>query len=240
VRPPGSPGYEPTCVVAGAGPGLGFALAVRYAREGFTSYVLSRHPERLRAPISRLGRRELRIVSLECDVSSTVSIRRALATIRQRSGGCDVLIYNAYAASSGRASTLDPASLLAALHVNVAGALHFVSLMIDEMRARGGTILFTGCGLARSPAADKTSLSVSKAALRALVDCLAEEVEGEGVRVGMVTIERAMPMPLDQLEKAADLYWRFFASGDYHLKRELRFPSDGATEPSDVLEGDYR
>ena len=31
----------PTCVIAGAGPGLGLAVAERYALEGFAVYALS-------------------------------------------------------------------------------------------------------------------------------------------------------------------------------------------------------
>ncbi len=227
---PGAPGYQPTCVIAGAGAGLGLAIAERYAREGFAAYPLSRRPERLIARISVLSASELRIVPLECDVSSTTSIKAALRSIRQKAGGCDVLIYNAYAASAGRASALEPETILSEFRVNVAGALSFVKLTVDEMRARGGTILFSGCGLARSPASERTSLSVSKEALRALVDCLADEVERDGVRVGMVTIDGAMPTLTGQLEQVAELYWQYFASSACHRKRELRFRLNGAAQ----------
>ena len=107
--------------------------------------------------------------------------------------------------------------------MNVAGALAFVNLTVGDMLANGGTILFSGCGLARSPSPEKTSLSVSKAALRALVDCLAGELEGAGIRVGMVTVDGTMPVGAAGLKRVANLYWQLFVTSESRRKRELRF-----------------
>jgi NAD(P)-dependent dehydrogenase (short-subunit alcohol dehydrogenase family) len=43
----------PTCIIAGAGPGLGLAVAERYAGEGFAVYTLSRRPALLADGIAR-------------------------------------------------------------------------------------------------------------------------------------------------------------------------------------------
>ncbi|MGZ3522225.1 MAG: hypothetical protein ACXVAG_14735 [Vulcanimicrobiaceae bacterium] len=48
----------------------------------------------------------------------------------------------------------------------------------------------------------ETSLSVSKAALRALVDCVADDIEHDGIRVGMVTIDGTMPTHEFELKKS--------------------------------------
>jgi short-subunit dehydrogenase len=210
-------------VIAGAGPGLGVAIAERYAQEGFAAFLLCRRPGRLKARISRLRARELSVVTLKCDVADVLSVESALRRVRHTAGGCDVLVYNAFASHSGSLSTLDAETILSDFQVNVAAALSFVNLTVGEMRARGGAILFSGCGLARTPSQAETSLSLSKAALRVLVDCLAEEVEGDGIRVGVVTVEGAMPAHAEGLKRVADLYWRLFIASESHRKRELRF-----------------
>jgi NAD(P)-dependent dehydrogenase (short-subunit alcohol dehydrogenase family) len=202
---------EPTCVIAGAGPRLGLAIAERYAREGFAAYLLSRHPARVAFGVSKLRAGLLHVVSMTCDVERTESVEAVLREIRGRQGGCDVLIYNASAPSSGRASMLDPETLLADFRVNVTAALSFVRLMVDELRERRGAMLFSGCGLARSPSAELSSLSVGKAALRAFVECLAEDMQSDGIRVGMVTINGKMPTRLTELRAIADLYWASLA-----------------------------
>jgi NAD(P)-dependent dehydrogenase (short-subunit alcohol dehydrogenase family) len=216
---------QPTCVIAGAGPRLGLAIARRYAREGFAPYMLLRRPMRLAGEAASLRARDLRVFLLECDVREAASIERAIRYIRERAGGCDVVVYNAFAPSSGRLTSLDPDRVLSDFQVNVVGAMVFAKLAIEEMRVRGGgTILFSGCGLANAPSAAKTSLSVSKAALRVLVDCLAEEAEPFGIRVGIVTVDGMIPADLPALDQVAELYWELFVSSEHNRRRELRFP----------------
>jgi len=82
---------------------------------------------------------------------------------------------------------------------------------------------FSGCGLAQKPAKEQTSLSVGKAALRALVDCVADETEHDGIRVGMVTIDGTMPTHELELKRIAELYWQLFTMSERSRKRELLF-----------------
>jgi NAD(P)-dependent dehydrogenase (short-subunit alcohol dehydrogenase family) len=217
-------GYQPTCVVAGAGPGLGLAIAERYAQEGFLSYVLLRRPLRLMPAVQTLRNRGLEIVSIMCDVSSVSSVERALNTIKMQSGRCDVLIYNAYAPSVGCASSLNPQTFVSEFCTNVAGALAFVNGTVQEMRERNcGAMLFSGCGVAQARSKEQASLSIGKAALRALVDCVADDVEADGIRVGMVTIDGIMPAQAHELRQIAELYWKFFATYEPSGTREVRF-----------------
>ena len=159
---------RPTCIIVGAGPRLGLAIAERYAREGFSSYMLLRNPQRLERQIAWARARNLSVIPVVCDVSSSKSVQRTVDYIKESTPSCDVLIYNAFAPSAGPVSQLDTEGLLSEFHVNVAGALSFVKLFSDDMRTRSsGTIVFSGCGLAHAPSAAWSSLSVTKAALRA-------------------------------------------------------------------------
>jgi NAD(P)-dependent dehydrogenase (short-subunit alcohol dehydrogenase family) len=189
--------------------------------------MLLRSPARLDEDIREAAARNLRVFAVQCDVRSDASVNRALEHVRAQENGCDVLIYNAFASSGGPASSLEPSRALSEFHVNVAGALAFLNLVVDEMRSKesGGTILFSGCGLADAPSAKKTSLSISKAALRVLVDCLAEEVEPYGIRVGMVTINGTIPENGVALAQLAELYWELFVASEHDRHRELSFTS---------------
>ncbi len=227
MRIPDELGYRPICVIAGAGPGLGVAIAERYAREGFVAYMLSRRPQRVATAIAPLLEQGLTVVPLECDVGSETSARNAFDFITRSGGGCDVVVYNAFVDSSDRPMSLEADRLLSDFHVNVAAALALVRLAVQRMRLSGsGTILFSGCGLAQAPSAEKTSLSVSKAGLRALVDCLAQELAPRGIRVGTVTIEGPIPTRAAQLAPIAALYWQLFADSERGARRELRWPRD--------------
>lgn len=213
--------YEPACVIAGAGGRLGLAIAERYAREGFVAYMLSRDPARLAPHVSRLRAGCMHVVPLACDVGSRGSVESALREVRRRQGGCDVVIYNAFAPSVGRASMLEPETLLADIRVNLAAAMSFVRLTVGEMREHGGAMLFSGCGLAQAPATELTSLSVGKAALRAYVACLAADVQSDGIRVGMITINGTMPTQGTEIRDIAELYWASFAFGSLEHYAEV-------------------
>ncbi len=221
-----------TCVIAGGGPGLGLAVAERYAREGFTAYVLLRNPERLASRIVALQAQNLQIVAVQCDVGSSQSVTDALRSVGAASGGrYDVLVYNAFAGTSVRASNIRPETVLSEFGINVAGALAFVNVMVSTMRAkRAGAMIFSGCGLAQEPSPQAASLSIGKAALRALVDCLAKDLNRDGIRVGMVTVIGMMPRHTAELAKIAELYWQLFAMSDRQYKQEVQF----WTSPEDV------
>jgi NAD(P)-dependent dehydrogenase (short-subunit alcohol dehydrogenase family) len=200
---------SPTCVIAGAGPGLGLAVAERYAREGFAVYLLSRSPDLLAAPVVLLQSRDLNVRASECDVDSTISIEYAIRAIEAESGSCDVLVYNAF---------VDDAEL----PVNVSYAAAFVQLIVNAMRARGGALLFSDYWTADASKHNASHI-IGKAPLRLLVDHLADELEPVGVRVGMVTIHGALPDPGPELASLANLYWELFFSAAYEHERELHF-----------------
>jgi NAD(P)-dependent dehydrogenase (short-subunit alcohol dehydrogenase family) len=217
--------FQPVCLIVGAGPGLGAAIAERYATEGFVAYLLSRNPDRLSPVVDPMIAKGLQVVRVRCDLRSEESLSEALDFIRRNAGRCDVIVYNAFANSEQLGTQLSAEELLDDFKVNVASALSIVRMTVRPIESgRPGTILFSGCGLAGFPSAHRTSLSVGKAGLRALVECLAEELEPRGIRVGMVTIDGTLSGDVGELASIADLYWQLFVHGSEAARREARWP----------------
>lgn len=175
-----TPDRQPRCIIVGFGPGLGAAIARRFAREGFAVLGLSRDPMR-QADLVTAG-----ITLAAADAAEATGLAAALA------GGADVLVYNAYRATIvADPSTLDPAELVADFRVNVAGALAAVQAVLPGMRARGaGSLIFTGGGLALDPTGwlPAASLAIGKAGLRSLAQTLHAELAPQGIHAGMVTV----------------------------------------------------
>ncbi|HME81254.1 MAG TPA: SDR family NAD(P)-dependent oxidoreductase [Candidatus Eremiobacteraceae bacterium] len=221
---------QPACVIAGAGPRLGLAIAKRYAQAGFASFMLLREPPRIAAQAASMRACDLSIFPLQCDVSNEPALDHAIHIIKNQAESCDVFIYNAFSPSRKHLSLLNAHDIVSDFRVNVAAAVSFSQLAIREMRRRGGAILFSGCGLAQSPSVEQTSLSINKAALRVFVDCLAEETEPQGIRVGIVTIDGDVPNDAAALGCLAELYWKLFECSEHNLTRELRFKVDAGQE----------
>ena len=177
---------QPLAAVVGIGPGLGAALARRFAAGSYGVLGLARDPGRL-AP-------EPGVTLQRADAADAAALAGAITEgARTANGAIEVLLYNAYRATMAAdgPSSLDPGALVEDFRVNVAGALAAAQAVLPGMLAAGrGTILFTGGGLALDPTGwlAATSLAVGKAGLRSLALSLHAELAPCGVHVGTVTV----------------------------------------------------
>ena len=187
---------KPTCIIAGAGPGLGLAVAERYAREGFTVYTLSRRPALLAAGIARLRMRGLHVAAIECEIGEPDDVDREATAIEASCGACDVLVYNAFV-EDGHG-------------VDVEHAAASVAPIVRAMQAKGGgALMFSTYECPEAPA------------LREFARRLADKAKAFGMRVGVVTIEGALPTSRKKLTSIADAYWKLFFSADLLYEGEV-------------------
>lgn len=172
-----------TAVVVGAGPGLGLALARRFAHEGYALALLARSPGRL--DLAGLAAASTHAV----DLADRPALVAALDVVRERHGDPEVLLFNASATVMGQPIEVDPEAVAAALAVGVVAGVVCAQGLAPAMRAaRAGSLLFTGGGTALKPWAAGTAIGLQKAALRNYVLALHEELAPLGVHAGTVTV----------------------------------------------------
>ena len=177
------------CVVIGAGPGMGIAVARRFGREGFRLALLVRKASSLEQYEDQLKAEGMNVQTFSADAGDKDSLRNALSDVDKVLGSPSVLVYNAAMIVQGMPTQLSPENLIASLHVNVVGALVAVQQVVPTMQKnKRGTILFTGGSLATDPDAEVTALSIGKASLRSLCFSLAQELTPTGVHAATVTI----------------------------------------------------
>lgn len=197
-------------VVVAAGPGLGAAVARRFAAEGCAVGLLARSPEGPPGLTGELRALGVPVAVAAADVGDETALRAAMRSLRDQLGDPTVLVFNGSAYVEGRPSELPTADLRLAIDVGVAAALVAAQEVLPAMRAAGsGTVLLTGSIAADRPSVSAPAVGVAKAALRSLAQSLAKEVAPDGVRVTTVTIDGVLagPRALD-LDEVADLYWR--------------------------------
>src|SRR5258708_3683939 len=158
-----------TFLSIGAGPGMVFATAERFAKEGFQVVLAARSVAKTQELAERLIRNGYRASAREVDSGDPERVAELVADIQQQHGAIDVLHYNA---ASMRKSTLfeQPRdSFNGDLAVNIGGALVAAQAVAQTMeKQNSGAILLTGGGFALAPSADYLSVSIGKAGLRAL------------------------------------------------------------------------
>ena len=199
-------------VIIGAGPGLGCHIAEEFGKHGFRTILMSRREDALKQYITELNGKDIDADYQVVDCAKNESIKSALSKARQKYGDIDVLVYNTAVLQGGSPLELTPEELAARYQADVAGALCAAQEVVPGMKdKKDGAILFTGGGLAFNPMPEVTSVSVHKAALRALAIVLHKELENTGVYAGIVNIKGGIG--LDDYyspDKIAKLFYRLY------------------------------
>lgn len=198
-----------SCAVVGVGPGLGLALATRFARAAMPVGLIGRDQASLDGYAQGLRDEGHRAVAVAAEAGDPAALTRAIAGVREAAGPIGILIFNAAVYPPGVPSALAADVLAGAFAVNATAPLVAVQAALPDMRAAGaGTILLTGGGAALYPSVQTAALSVTKAALRTLAFCLHDELTPEGIHATTVTIEGGIgSRPAFAPERIAERYW---------------------------------
>ena len=199
------------CVVAGAGPGMGYAIARTFARNGFDIALLARRQPELDVAAANLETLGIRAQGFAADLTEPADIARAFTAIRASLGNASVMVHNASVMRQIPAMEIDPLVFARDVSLCVNGALVCAQQVYPAMKAaRAGTMLFTGGGLALHPefGAGISALTAGKCALRGLILALAKELQPDSIKVATVTIAGAVTpgTPFDP-DLIAAHYW---------------------------------
>ena len=205
-------------LITGVGPGLGAALARRFARGGCALGLVARHRDfiaELAREISDTGGKAIAVVA---DVSRPEEVNAAVQQVRAEVGKITVLLHNASASSGDGLLGTTPEEFENSWRIATLGGFVAARETAPDMIAAGqGAMLFTG---ATSGVRGGGWLAFSSArfALRGLAQSLARELWPQGVHVGHVIVDgiigpagKALSPNEPQLDPAemAEAYWQF-------------------------------
>jgi NAD(P)-dependent dehydrogenase (short-subunit alcohol dehydrogenase family) len=225
-------------VIVGAGPGLGAALADRFAGEGHAVALLARSPRHREPIVRRIRACGGHAQSYDCDAGDPASVAAAFEQVRGSLGDPEVLIYNAGVFTTGGLLELSPETFEGAWRVNCFGGfLAAREVMPAMLKQQRGTVLFTGATASLRGGARFAGLAVGKFGLRALAQSLARELGPKGIHVAHVIIDgqiaspaapgRDPRRPVDSLlqpKAIAEAYWQIHAQqrSAWTLEQDLR------------------
>jgi len=176
---------EGVAVVVGAGPGLGAALAERFAQAGLRVAVARRKGAEAEALAARVGGR-----GYECDATDAESVRSLFGRVRDDLGDPAAVVYNAGAFQRGGILEIDAADFERCWRIGCLGGFHVGQAAAHGMVERSaGTILYTGATASLRGGAGFANLAVPKFGLRALAQSMARELGPKGVHVSHVIID---------------------------------------------------
>ena len=187
---------EKVGVIVGIGPGIGSAVAHRFAREGYTVALMARGRDKLDPVEAEIRAAGGRALSITADATDPRSVAAAFRRVKDELGAPEVLVYNAGAFRMGGILDVLPEEFEACWKANCAGALYAAQQVIPEMVARkSGTILLTGATASLRGGARFACLAVGKFGLRALSQSMARELSPQGIHVAHVIIDGQVDLP---------------------------------------------
>lgn len=208
-------------VIIGAGRGIGQSVARRFAREGMPIALVARTKETVLAVAEAVAPSGVPTVSLTADGADEPALRTALDAAAGEFGPPDVVVYNAAIIQRDSPGELSAQQHLAALAVNVVGALTAAAHVAPAMAERGnGSFIITG-GMPE-PDPRYLSLSLGKAAVRALVRLLDMRYGPAGVHIATVTVAgEVAPGTAFDPDDIAEHYWRLHTQPRHEWDTEI-------------------
>jgi short-subunit dehydrogenase len=214
-------------LLVGAGPGLGMALARRFAEGGYRVTLVARSMDGLRDLADSLSDTGAQIDTITADASDPEALGARMAQLYGEQGAPGLIIYNAVMGAPDQLLSADVAHLETAYRVDVISAIVLTQVAAPAMRRAGsGTIIVTGGGFADYPIPALATVSLGKAALRSAATMLGADLDPDGIRVATLTImgQIVADTAFDP-EKIAARYWEVVHSDD-PWQAEFRFTGE--------------
>lgn len=170
--------------VTGAGTGIGRALALRLATDGWVVAISARTVSDLTTLAAELPGR---IYAYPLDVTDADAVVRVTQSIIAERGSIELAVFNAGTYRRTSATAFDPTALATMVGLNIMGTVNCLSAVMPTMIARRGghiAVVASASGYAGLPGA--SGYGATKAALINMCESLKPELDAEGVRLQLI------------------------------------------------------
>jgi NADP-dependent 3-hydroxy acid dehydrogenase YdfG len=174
-------------LVTGASSGIGASTARALAAAGHPVILAARRTDRLEGLAAELRADGAEAAAVALDLADPDSIDACAVAAADLLGPIDIVVANAGQISSATAMDADPDEFARNVHINLLGTQRLAARLGPAMVAQGhGDLVFVTSDVVVRPRTHMASYVAAKAGLEGLARAMQMELEGTGVRVGMV------------------------------------------------------
>ena len=212
-------------IVTGAGSGIGRAIAIRLADDGFAVTVNDLDGGRAEVVAEEIRVAGGRATAIAGDVSDEASVAAIVAAAEAAHGPVGLLVNNAGHVHQAPFERLAAADFDRMFAVHVRGTFLMMRAVIEGMLARGtGVVVNVASQLGQIGGIELVHYSGAKAAIIGMTKALAREVSSRGVRVNAVA-----PGPINTPLVMA-------LTDDWRARKTAELPLDRFGEPAEVAD----
>jgi NAD(P)-dependent dehydrogenase (short-subunit alcohol dehydrogenase family) len=192
-------------VVTGAGSGIGKAVAVALAREGYSVVLAGRRQEALEATAPEVKQANSQALVVVADVGDAASVRELFAKTKDAFGRLDLLFNNA--GISGRAVPLEDLTYeqwTSIVNTNLTGTFLCTQEAFKIMKSqqpRGGRIINNGSISAHSPRPNSAPYTASKHGVTGLTKVASLDGRQYDIACGQIDIGNAATSMVERMKK---------------------------------------
>jgi NAD(P)-dependent dehydrogenase (short-subunit alcohol dehydrogenase family) len=192
-------------IVTGAGSGIGKAVAIALAHEGYSVVLAGRRKQLLEATALEARQANSRTLALPADVSDPASVRELFAKTKEAFGRLDLLFNNA--GTSGRAIALEDLTLeqwRSIVDTNLSGTFFCTQEAFKLMKSqepRGGRIINNGSISAHSPRPNSAPYTASKHGVTGLTKVTSLDGRKYDTACGQIDIGNAATEMAERMKK---------------------------------------
>jgi NAD(P)-dependent dehydrogenase (short-subunit alcohol dehydrogenase family) len=174
-------------LITGGGTGIGRAIALAFAREGASVAVAGRRLEKLREVIGEIQKHGGAGLAMECDVTRTAEVARAVKGTVERFGRLNVLVNNAGTLHASTVEGISEEEWDRLMMVNLKGPFLMSRAVLPEFRkCGGGAIVNIGSVLGLFAVKDRAAYCASKGGVTMLTKAMALDHAQEKIRVNCI------------------------------------------------------
>jgi NAD(P)-dependent dehydrogenase (short-subunit alcohol dehydrogenase family) len=183
-------------LVTGAGSGIGRAVSLALAADGYPVVLAGRRADKLEQTASEAAASGGRMLVVATDVSDPESVRALFSKTREAFGRLDVLFNNAGSNAPGiPIEDLTYEQWSKVVGVNLTGAFLCAQEAIKIMKAqqpRGGRIINNGSISAHAPRPNSAPYTASKHGMTGLTKCISLDCRKYDIACGQIDIGNAV------------------------------------------------
>ena len=198
---PDGPLSNRVAIITGAGRGIGWAIADRFARDGAKVVLGDLEPDRAAAAAQALGPDHLGIGG---NLASEAAARAVVDQTIAKFGRIDILVNNAGGGILRPFLEHTPDTLRETIDRNLWSAVWMTWLSLPLMRAAGwGRVVNIGADSVRSGIAGHAAYNAAKGGMHAMTTALAREFAPDGITVNTIAPSAVRTEQYDEIEASA-------------------------------------
>lgn len=200
-----------TALVTGASRGIGKAVALRLAKDGYDIAVnYNSNQERAEQTAEEIRALGVKAAICKADTSKIDEVKQMYKEIRKEFGGLDVLVNNAGVVDDAYLLMIGQESLEKSLAINIQGYINCAQQAALRMAGSGKGVIINVSSVSSVIAVEgQTVYSATKGAVNSMTATMAKELAPRGIRVnavapGFIGTDMLKSIPEDLAEKYID------------------------------------